>query len=472
MPKVSVVLTSYNHADFISESIESVLNQTFSDFELYIVDDCSPDRSWEIIQDYAKKDSRIVPIRHQKNIGGAIKPDLIDQLRGKYFCIAHCDDKWALDKLEKQVTYMDAHPNIGSCFTWVEYIDDNGNILKNTGKKYTDFNLKNRDRFAWLRHFFYEGNCLCHPSVMLRTKIQREENLYSYGLAALPDLNRWIKLCLKHEIYIYPKKLTFFRIRHHAGNTSGNTTANIYRCQFDLIQILKNYQNLSKNDFLKVFPEAKKYIVDRKIIQEFALARLSIEHATLPPYLLFGFQLIYNLLQNSETRSSLETLYNYRGKNFTTELGQHDIFNVVNPNRIIQTSLFIDTGNGFNESEKISQSILLNDSYFELHFNNLPKNIIGLRFDPDEGNFRKFKNLHISIDNHYTNYHSNGNKEETSDWLYFFTTDPQIYPSLPEKINNIVISGTTELINPSELSQVIAKKPGNNYSFFQRFFKR
>lgn len=64
MPKVTVLLTSYNHEEFIADSIESILNQTYTDFELYIVDDCSMDNSWEVIQKY--NDPRIIAIHHEK----------------------------------------------------------------------------------------------------------------------------------------------------------------------------------------------------------------------------------------------------------------------------------------------------------------------------------------------------------------------------------------------------------------------
>ena len=68
MPKVTVLLTSYNHEEFIADSIESILNQTYTDFELYIVDDCSMDNSWEVIQKY--NDPRIIAIHHEKNMFG------------------------------------------------------------------------------------------------------------------------------------------------------------------------------------------------------------------------------------------------------------------------------------------------------------------------------------------------------------------------------------------------------------------
>lgn len=100
MPIVTVLLTSYNHGDYIRGSIESILNQTFKDFELYIIDDCSSDNSWDIIQEY--KDDRIIAIRHEKNEGGCTTRALYSGFKGKYFAMAHCDDMWELDKLESK----------------------------------------------------------------------------------------------------------------------------------------------------------------------------------------------------------------------------------------------------------------------------------------------------------------------------------------------------------------------------------
>ena len=96
MPIVTVLLTSYNHGDYIRGSIESILNQTFKDFELYIIDDCSSDNSWDIIQEY--KDDRIIAIRHEKNEGGCTTRTLYSGFKGKYFAMAHCDDMWELSK--------------------------------------------------------------------------------------------------------------------------------------------------------------------------------------------------------------------------------------------------------------------------------------------------------------------------------------------------------------------------------------
>ncbi|MBR3745689.1 MAG: glycosyltransferase family 2 protein, partial [Selenomonadaceae bacterium] len=107
-PKVSVILTSYNHAAYISAAIESVLNQTFTDFELLIVDDGSTDNSREIIKQY--NDPRIKFFLYEKNRGPVIAiDDALKSAHGKYIAVHHSDDLWTLDKLARQVEFLDTH---------------------------------------------------------------------------------------------------------------------------------------------------------------------------------------------------------------------------------------------------------------------------------------------------------------------------------------------------------------------------
>ena len=103
MPKVSVILISYNHEKFIREAIESVLNQTFTDFELIIWDDASSDDSWAIINSY--NDSRIKAFLNDETRRGiyGINKAISEVASGEYLAIHHSDDVWASEKLQKQV---------------------------------------------------------------------------------------------------------------------------------------------------------------------------------------------------------------------------------------------------------------------------------------------------------------------------------------------------------------------------------
>lgn len=104
-PKVSVILTSYNHSKYIRKSIESVLKQTYTDFELIIWDDASTDNSWNIISEYT--DERIRAIRNESNQYMAYFRNAVSEVaQGEYIAIHHSDDVWGADKLEKQVAFL------------------------------------------------------------------------------------------------------------------------------------------------------------------------------------------------------------------------------------------------------------------------------------------------------------------------------------------------------------------------------
>ena len=113
-PKVSVIMPSYNSAQYITEAIESILNQTFTDFEFIIINDGSTDDTAKIIKEYANKDHRIKFINHKKNKGfiGCLN-ECLDIASGEYIAKMDSDDISLPQRLEKQVKYLDEHPSVG-----------------------------------------------------------------------------------------------------------------------------------------------------------------------------------------------------------------------------------------------------------------------------------------------------------------------------------------------------------------------
>ena len=163
MPRVTVLLTSYNHGSFIGAAIQSVLEQTFSDWELLIVDDCSQDNSWETIHYWQTKDSRIIAVRNSCRMGPEHAFRVMDEkASGEYVAVFHSDDLWDPIKLEKQVAFLEAHTEIGAVFTGVKIIDETGRPRsKEIQDTYTScFLTDNRTRHQWLNYFFYHGNAI------------------------------------------------------------------------------------------------------------------------------------------------------------------------------------------------------------------------------------------------------------------------------------------------------------------------
>jgi teichuronic acid biosynthesis glycosyltransferase TuaG len=129
---VSIITPSYNSSQFIKECVSSVLRQTYRNWELIIVDDCSRDNSRNIIRDLAKKDTRINTVFLQKNVGAAEARNIaIRKARGKYIAFLDSDDIWLENKLKKQIKFM-RDAGIAFSFTSYNTINEHGNKILNT----------------------------------------------------------------------------------------------------------------------------------------------------------------------------------------------------------------------------------------------------------------------------------------------------------------------------------------------------
>ncbi|PYZ92541.1 glycosyl transferase [Salipaludibacillus keqinensis] len=128
-PVVSVITPSYNSAQYISETINSVLAQTYPDWEMIIVDDCSKDQTVQIIKDFQRKDNRIKLIQLEKNQGAAVaRNTAIRASQGRFLAFLDSDDQWMPEKLEKQRHFMESN-EIAFSFTQYVTIDEAGNRI-------------------------------------------------------------------------------------------------------------------------------------------------------------------------------------------------------------------------------------------------------------------------------------------------------------------------------------------------------
>lgn len=131
---VSIITPNYNCGRFIAQTIESVLAQTYTNWEMLIVDDCSTDDSVQIAQNYAAKDSRIKVIQNEKNSGAAISRNkAIELAQGEFIAFLDSDDLWMPDKLEKQIAFMREN-NCDFSFTEYEHIDEENHSLLKVAK--------------------------------------------------------------------------------------------------------------------------------------------------------------------------------------------------------------------------------------------------------------------------------------------------------------------------------------------------
>ncbi len=209
---VSVLMSCYNHDKFVGEAIESVLGQTFQDFEFIILDNGSTDGSTQIIADYEKKDDRIRAIFHENNLGiPRALNELIDSAKGKFLARIDSDDVWVEEKLEKQLEVMEEDENL-VVWTEADLIDGES---RSTGGKFTEM-YESSEKNGNLFDDLLAGNFLFCSSMMYK-----RENLdgirYNEHIRNLNDHKFNLDLSYRYDYYFVPEILSKYRL--HGGNT-------------------------------------------------------------------------------------------------------------------------------------------------------------------------------------------------------------------------------------------------------------
>lgn len=326
-PIVSVIIPSYNHERYIRQCIQSVLDQTFQDFEIVITDDGSSDRTVSIIESFT--DSRIKLFKYPVNRGASIAANnCILNSHGKYIAMLSSDDVWFSNKLEVQVNFLENHTDIPVVFSRVEWIDEAGRFLQGDFPHKNIFNAKNRTRFEWLRHFFFVGNNLCHPSSLIRREKYFEIGLLEPSFASLPDFDLWVRFCLKYDIFILDQPLIYFRRINEWANASGTNINNLIRNRFEYKQILNRYLTMQDiHDLLKVFPEAVHYGKASSDMIPFFLSRIAIDTG-IDFRMQWGLDIIRTLLEDLKIAEKLEYQYKFTHKDFIRLAGECDVYKI------------------------------------------------------------------------------------------------------------------------------------------------
>lgn len=188
-PTVSVVMSVYNGEKYLRESVESILHQTYMDFEFIIVNDGSVDGTKEILEYYV--DERIV-LLHQENIGLTKSLNRgIAVARGKYIARQDADDISKPLRLEKQVAFLEKNPDVGLLGTNFTFIDDNGKLLHNSYLPLDNENLQNRLARICTH---------CHTSVMIRKEALDKVGGYRDFFKYAQDYDLWLRISEKYKI--------------------------------------------------------------------------------------------------------------------------------------------------------------------------------------------------------------------------------------------------------------------------------
>lgn len=206
--RVTVFIAAYNAERFIGETIESVLGQTFSAFELLIIDDHSTDSTCKIVESYV--DPRIRLERNDRNRGQPYTRNRgLEVARGEYIAVLDADDVCEAERLERTVAYLDNNPNVVAVGTSANVIDDNGRLL---------FIAKFPTDGALIRNTLFKVNCFIHSSLLFRRSVVRSIGGYNESLPQSQDYDLLLRLSGVGQLANINEPLVRYRV--HRGQIS------------------------------------------------------------------------------------------------------------------------------------------------------------------------------------------------------------------------------------------------------------
>jgi glycosyltransferase involved in cell wall biosynthesis len=251
---ISVIMPVYNGAAFLRETMDTVLQQTCTDFEFIIVNDGSTDTTAEIIQNY--DDERIVFINLARNCGVCTARNMaIDMARGKYIAFCDADDLYDSHRLQVQREFLETHPKVDICGSDFILFEQRQEILIQHPR--TDAEIK--------AHFFF-SNCMGQPSIMGKTSVFQQHR-YNPELVASEDYDLWARMATAGVVFAnVPRALVRYRL--HPGQASktksrllSQTSTQVclrYTLDFlncDLIRNIEDAKSLTLGDFRKFITE-------------------------------------------------------------------------------------------------------------------------------------------------------------------------------------------------------------------------
>lgn len=325
MPRVSVIISTYNHANYVEECVQSVLNQTFNDFELIIVNNGSTDHTSSALQKFNDPRIRIFNLKVNRGAGVGFA-HAAEQASGEFIAPLSSDDAFEPTKLMQQVGSLDAHKECAAVFTYPVFVDEYGCPITDSSHKDANvFFVENRNRREWLHYFFYNGNCLCFPSALIRREVYQKIQP-DPRLRQLADFDMWVHLALQHELHIIQKPLVRFRVRNGLANESAARTDVIVRDVWERGRILSRYANITPLDFSRVFKEK----VPANVGVALARRALQVDH---PAYRAFGLNLWYESLgRNGDEDFS----------SFYNATGSYDVYKVLDLPRDFDAGRYLD----------------------------------------------------------------------------------------------------------------------------------
>lgn len=269
-PLVSICIPTYNSARYLRESLDSIVNQTYTNKEIIVSDNASTDETKKIVEEYVEK-YKIKYYRNNRNIGGEANfTRCIELANGEYIAIFHSDDIYKPEMVQKQVNAFQGNLSIAAVFTMANHINNFGKIV---GEDKLPAELKYKNYFYFPEIFFSimrNDNFLLCPSAMVKGEIYKKLAPFNEDkFKTSADLDMWLRILKKYPIAILNEKLMNRRI----NNTQGSYTTTYLRTeQLDFFKVMDHYllhksivpevsyKTLNKYEFLKYIDKVKRVI--------------------------------------------------------------------------------------------------------------------------------------------------------------------------------------------------------------------
>jgi len=237
-PLISIIMPVYNVSRFISYAINSILEQSYTNWELIIIDDGSTDHTLELAQIFTLQDTRVHYIRNEKNQGQTKSMnDGITLAKGEFIARIDGDDIWVdTDKLKKQAKFLLDHQDYGLVGSFAHTIDTHGNKLTNL-----TYPILDRD----IRKYLFIESCFIHSSVLIRKSILDQVNTYNERYSYAQDYDLWLRMGIASKLHNIPEFMVHYRI-----NPKGITQTKYHEQIAETIQIVKKYKKRYKNFML------------------------------------------------------------------------------------------------------------------------------------------------------------------------------------------------------------------------------
>lgn len=227
VPEVTVLTPAYNAEKYIAQAIESILEQTFKDFEFIIIDDCSNDNTWEIIQGYAAKDERIIAMRNEKNLGIAGNRNRgVSLSRGNYIVWQDADDISFPRRLEHQYKFLEENKDVGIVGGYLQFFDDNGSL---SIRKYAAYDEA-------LRKKIFRYSPVAQPAAMIRKRSLDEAGKYDLRYPPAEDLDMSFRIGRRYKFANLQEVIVRYR-----QNNSSATFTQLKTIELNTLSIRKKY---------------------------------------------------------------------------------------------------------------------------------------------------------------------------------------------------------------------------------------